>query len=88
MLILKQLPKIQVISEDTAHSITCTSCMLDGLLALVLSWFDRGGRQKVQVVCRSSPCCKQVKAQGVFHQSSITKASPLCSTSSHVKWML
>lgn len=69
----------------TLHSLTCISCMLHGLLAFILSWFHREGRQKMQVVCRNSSCCKQVEAQGVSHQSSITKANLICS---HVKWML
>lgn len=43
-----------MISKDTAHSITCISCMLDGLVVLILSWFDREGRQKVQVVCKTA----------------------------------
>lgn len=77
-----------MISKDTASSIACVSCVLDLLLALILSWFDREGEQKVQVVCRSSPFCKQVKERGVSNQSSITKADHLCSTNSHVKWML
>lgn len=63
------------------------ACWMDCWHSFCLGLTERAGKRCRQCVGTAHVVSKS-RQQGGSHQSYLTKAGPLCSTSSHVKWML